>query len=158
MVTTQQLGFQITGKPINRSQRIVASGQSSCPEGSSSEIKSNEEDETGSTDEEEESADISQDQSDLSKPSNLTIIDDVNELLAEGRRRREERRFKREEQARNDQPSSSQAQTSENTHEEVGEDEQLMDTSAEANDQAPARPSRSRKPPERFGNAIPSNI
>ena len=104
-------------------------------------------------------ADISQDQSDLSNPSNLTIIDDLNELLAEGRRRREEKRVKQEEQAQNNQSSVSRIQTSEETDEDAQGDDQPMDMNAgPSSSQKPSRPSRSRKPPERFGNAIPSNI
>ena len=160
VVTTQQLGFQITGKQITRVQRSNTTGQSSHTQESSSENKSSEEDDPDSTDEDEDNADVSQDLSDLSNPSNLTIIDDVNELLAEGRRRREERRIKEERQAIDDQASSSQAQTSEDATDgrSVDEQEETMDTGADAVDQAFARPSRSRKTLERFGNAIPSNI
>ena len=114
VVTTQQFEFEITGKPIATTVTNSLTGPSPQVQPFRSETKSTEEDEPGSTeDEDEDIADTSQDMSDLSTPSNLTIIDDVNQLLAEGRRRREERRIKQEAHANMEQASLSVTQTTE---------------------------------------------
>ena len=133
------------------------------PSQKSLEDKSNEEEEINSQlseEEDENSADESQHMSDLSNLSNLTIIIDVNDLLAEGRRRREKRRVKPEAQAIDEQASSSVIQTSD---EQASDDIDSwdkpvpMDTNNEESEHTNDRPSRSRKPPERFGYAISSN-
>ncbi len=83
VVNTQQYGFQISCRTVTQA-RGSQNTRTTLQKSGSSQCQTAEEDETTeSSDEETDEADESQDLSDLSNPSNHTIIDDVNELLAE---------------------------------------------------------------------------
>ncbi len=146
IVTNQQYGFHISCKSTGDThvmQNILSSSQLR----ESSQLSTTQEEETTeSSDDEADIAHESQDLSHLSNSSNLTIIDDVNELLAESRQRRGERRLKREADETQNQMTATQEMPSDEESEEV--------TIDATNEDSGERPATAR----RFGNAIPSNI